>query len=347
MIKNSLFGHISLKLSSQTENIATEGLNFILNRSKKARISLIEFLNVLLGTTLGSDIRFEGQKHGEDNSIPDLVGIDKKGNQSLIIEAKFWAGLMDSQPVTYLQRLPDNEPGVLLFIAPEMRLTSLWHELLRRCNQSELCFDCNDERSDFLSININKSHILALTSWRLLLDRLKTDMFKFQEHEVVSDITQLIGLTERMDADAILPIKPEELSGNIPNRIQQFSGLIDEMGNVAVSRGYESPKGSSHFNWKSRNLLINSYEFWFYLDIGLWAYFGTTPFWLNFGREESINVDIREKLSTLKNENPPRLQIDMLNRWVVPLYPECGVEKDKIVDSMLDQIEEVANLIAP
>ena len=48
------------------------------------------------------------------------------------MEAKFWAGLTENQPNAYLARLPlDERPAVLLFVAPEARLETLWPELRR------------------------------------------------------------------------------------------------------------------------------------------------------------------------------------------------------------------------
>ena len=68
--------------------------------------------------------------------IPDLVGNDDTDVTRLMLEAKFWAGLTDRQPVDYLRRLPEG--GMLLFVAPGSRLPSLWPELLRRCHDAGL-----------------------------------------------------------------------------------------------------------------------------------------------------------------------------------------------------------------
>jgi hypothetical protein len=40
------------------------------------------------------------------------------GSTPLLVEAKFWAGLTGHQPVSYWQRLPVEQPAMLLFLVP-------------------------------------------------------------------------------------------------------------------------------------------------------------------------------------------------------------------------------------
>jgi len=176
MNANSLFGHTTIKFSSHPENLATEGLAFILNKSQKAKDSFIRYVKIIVNADLPEVISFETQCYDKEYAIPDLVGKGSDGDEILVVESKFWAGLTDNQPVTYLKRLPNGDKqGLLLFIAPE---------------------------------------------------------------------------------------------------------------------------------------------------------------------------EIRKKLSVLKNQTPPRLFIDEWNRYVIPLYPRIGVEKHEVVDSLLDQIKEIASILS-
>ena len=134
MAERSLLGFISTKLSSSPENIATEALCYILQNSKNARSGLVKYLTPLID--LKSDVFFRTQVIGEKKEIPDLVGVDFENHEILIIESKFWAGLTSNQPVTYLKRLPQRS-AMLLFIAPDRRLPTLWPELRRRCHEGK------------------------------------------------------------------------------------------------------------------------------------------------------------------------------------------------------------------
>src|SRR5436190_207432 len=104
---DTLFGHLALSFASHPENLATEGLHFVLNRSPEARRLFLRFLSQA-GCALPGDLAFETQAAGDDGAIPDLVGRDADRAEAAIVEAKFWAGLTERQPSAYLDRLPPS-----------------------------------------------------------------------------------------------------------------------------------------------------------------------------------------------------------------------------------------------
>lgn len=118
----SLLAHLAGALSNQTELVATKALAYILARSDAARFALAELLRTG-GADVGAMHRVADEVVGEGRERVDLVAYDQQGAERVLIEAKFWAGLTENQPGTYLRRLPsDGRPAVLLFIAPELRL---------------------------------------------------------------------------------------------------------------------------------------------------------------------------------------------------------------------------------
>ena len=104
MQNETLFGHLANQFSHQPENLATESLHYLLSRSNNAKKVLIDLLSETK-IKLPLDINFQTQVSGDDHSIPDLIGTDINGNNVVIIESKFWAGLTEHQPTTYLKRL--------------------------------------------------------------------------------------------------------------------------------------------------------------------------------------------------------------------------------------------------
>ena len=102
MSRDTLFGHLADRFVVQRENLATEALAYILSRSQPARLALGQLL-FLGGVVIPESLSFRTQAAGEDHAIPDLVGENEQGQQVLIMEAKFWAGLTDAQPVDYLR----------------------------------------------------------------------------------------------------------------------------------------------------------------------------------------------------------------------------------------------------
>ncbi len=135
MQNDSLFGHLASRLSSHPENIATEALNYVLNRSTVARRAFAQYA-AQSGADMPETLHFRTQEAGGDGAIPDLVGLDGEGRQVLLVEAKFWAGLTDNQPVAYLERLPASSDGLLLFVAPATRFPTLWPEPFQRCRDA-------------------------------------------------------------------------------------------------------------------------------------------------------------------------------------------------------------------
>ncbi|MBI4816592.1 MAG: hypothetical protein HY791_10050 [Deltaproteobacteria bacterium] len=126
----TLLGHLAFRrFTDHTEDLATEALAFILGKSVVARKAVAEHL-ARAGVQVQSDLTYVTQVAGEALDRPDLVGtyLDR---EVLLIEAKFWAGLTENQPVTYIRRLESG--GALLFLVPEARVVSIWSELLDRC----------------------------------------------------------------------------------------------------------------------------------------------------------------------------------------------------------------------
>ena len=86
----------------------------------------------------------------------------------MLIEAKFWAGLTDNQPIAYLERLPSNTPSALLFIAPTARLEILWNELRRTVakSQSKMKLGVDTEAEELRSATAGGKRYLLLTTGR-------------------------------------------------------------------------------------------------------------------------------------------------------------------------------------
>jgi hypothetical protein len=130
-----LFGHLAARFSTHPENLATEALVFIVNRSPAMR----EVLRRLVGRTgieLPSLARFRSQASDDQGNIPDLVGLDATGAERLFVENKFWAGLTENQPAGYLERLPAEGSAVLVFVVPSKRLPIAWDTNTAAANSS-------------------------------------------------------------------------------------------------------------------------------------------------------------------------------------------------------------------
>ena len=93
---------------------------------RAARSALSDLLRAG-GAEVGQIAQVRTQDVGKDGARPDLAGVDHDGEDRVLIEAKFWAGLTKNQPDGYLTRLESApQPSVLLFVAPVKRIEVLW-----------------------------------------------------------------------------------------------------------------------------------------------------------------------------------------------------------------------------
>ena len=131
----SVLAHVVLKGSLPGEPAATQALAHILNASS-------DLARGFLGMLRQAEIEFEPghiqAELGHEDSRPDLTIHDDHGHVRAFVENKFWAGLTDAQPVSYLGDLPEDLPAALLFIVPQQRVTTVWNELKLRCSDAEL-----------------------------------------------------------------------------------------------------------------------------------------------------------------------------------------------------------------
>lgn len=140
--RQTVFSHIVQKRFSRVnEDVATDALSFILQNSESARNGMMKLLRGLVSDL--PDLRFRTQQT-EGSIRPDMCGFHQT-EPRVFIENKFWAGLTDNQPVTYLRQLASyTQPSVLLMVVPEAREHVLWRELRRRLEDQAITMSKHD-----------------------------------------------------------------------------------------------------------------------------------------------------------------------------------------------------------
>ncbi len=350
MTRQTLLGHLALKFATHPENLATEALHYILEVSPHARTALMGACSIGLDD-LPSDLRFRTQVAGADAVIPDLVGFDEAGSQRLIIEAKFWASLTDPQPVGYLNRLPTDKTGVVLVLAPTRRFATLWPELVRRCSTVGLPIDQKSSSNDsFRWAAVTPPHALGLMSWRSLLTAIGTRVSAAGEVQITNEVAQLLGLCERMDAEAFLPIRSEELDSVWPRRLDQYLKLLDDVVATCIERKLCDKKGlraAAGAGWYGHYLRMRGVGIFLYVDTLRWSTLRATPFWLRVAGKDWKNAEReRELLRPLEYDTPPRLLRDQYwDHPLVPLFPPLGAERVQVLEGLLAQVEQIYRLL--
>ena len=276
---DTLLAHLSPWFTPQTENIAVEALGYILNKYAGSREGLDDVVRSGV-RNVNPVVKVHTQVSGEGGTRPDLVRVDENGTERALIEAKFWAELTRRQPDAYLDRLADDGPAVLVFLAPEERISSLWPELRTRAQEAgRTLFDVDAERR-CVSVDGTQRHLL-LVSWTGLLDRMSARTRDEQDAE--ADIRQLRGLADFAEEARFRPIRR---TGDGPDsrHMRDPKRLIDAATERGVQDGWASRKGLNRTPRSygyGRYLRLGDRMVWLGVHTERWERDGETPLWLD------------------------------------------------------------------
>ena len=349
---DTLLAHLAWMLSSRREDVAVEALGYIL-KSASARRAM-EGLARGGGADAGEIVSVLTQVGGDEGTRPDLVGYDRRGNESLFIEAKFWAGLTEKQPNAYLKRLEAAEGDIdktLLFVAPGSRVETLWAELRHRAGVEwpVRILISTTFKSARIGGEESDRKLLMLTSWSDLLNNLENA----GDSDMLDEIRQLKGFINRMDECGFPPLGPEELAPAFPRRLNGLRQLVDDAAARSVEDGCASIDGlriTPRYRGYGRYIRIAGTGTWFGIDSGRWARgdYPDTPLWLYFEQwteSKAVPIDrTREALRPMMQQDPPEC-IDEGSAVLVPIPLPTGVEHDTVLDVVAKRIRAVAELI--
>lgn len=340
--RDSLLAHLAGMLTGQTETLATEALGYILSRSAAAREALRATL-CTGGADVGALTKVATEVIGENNERLDLVAYDEQDSERALIEVKFWAGLTDKQPEEYLERLARaGESAVLLFVAPEQRLVTLWVEIRRRAKKAGWDLGADADTEGLKSVTVGGgSRRLMLTSWRTLLAAMRSRVNTDGDSSTERDILQLAALCERQDRDPFLPLRSEELAPALPRRMLDMERLWTDATAEAVERGRELGRPfvntdgtvvAPQWHGSGRHLQIGKEDAWwgawFGVHYELWVLEKETPLWLVFWDRYASAA--KKKLGC-QNYG-----------FTLPV----SVEYEAVLDSVVGQLEEIANALS-
>ena len=346
---SSILSHIVSRLSNRTEDIAVEALGYILNRSDSARKALGDILQ-------SEELDFpeltdaETQVSDEKGARPDLVVRDRGHEKRILIEAKFWAGLTENQPNTYLAHLPsDQHDSVLLFVAPESRLETLWPELKRTTKSTWIPRESQDNAKVKSACVGNERRFLILTSWCYLLERMHS-FSRRSGDPIEPDIRQLQVLCEEQDKNAFLPLKPHNLAPEVALRLLHFNALVDKAVVKAVADDFADTKKLNKAPQQTgygRYLRLGSsvskkFIAWFGINYKYWAKYGETPLYVDlYSKNDGYDVEItRAELDSAFGN-------DYLDRQLrsIPIHLPTGEEEEIVLKNIVSQLKKISEKI--
>ncbi|MCY4586246.1 MAG: hypothetical protein OXB98_09445 [Bryobacterales bacterium] len=340
----SLLAHLIPRIAAKAEPAATEALAYVLRASLDVAR---EFVNIVGLTGINpftpGHIGTEEQ-HGD--SKPDLTIYDTDGAVRVFVENKFWAGLTDAQPVTYLEKLPDNTTSILLFVVPHQRIFSVWSELKKRCGHRKIDLSGGETTKDITWARAGKRTI-AITSWNYVLKRLRQAANAVGNETLEQDIVQFRGLTDQMNTAEFLPLQGDEVTDvNVARRLINYSDLIEEITERLKAKGIADTKRllPTH-GWYTagRYLRVHAkFGLWMGVHLQAWRDYGITPVWLEVYPSSSFSGVSGKPLQKIKNMVEDVQESDN-GSLRIPILLATGVERDKLIEDAVNQVRSIAD----
>ncbi len=349
----TVFSHIiQERLSQESENVATSALSFILASSEAARNGMMKLLRGVVPEM--PRLWFRTQQT-EDNNRPDMWGNDDEAKPHVFVENKFWAGLTDKQPVSYLRILAkQTHPTILLVVVPEAREQTVWGELKRRVEEAGISATELEATAGIVrSITTGDGPILALTSWTKLLSVLDHEVS--DDKSAKSDLLQLKALCEAVESTAFTPFSSEQISDQqTPRLVLQLTSLVQEATSLAFNEGALTkgkrlvPSSDSARSGIYASVLADHRcGLWFGVHFGLWKQYGRSPLWgffttSNWGRAG----EVRALLEPWAAKKDVFVASESNGYFVIAFDVLPGKEKDQVVRGIVNRFKEIGGVLS-
>ena len=346
----TVFSHIVQKrLSQESENVATTALAFMLDTSEATRAGMMKLLRGVVPQL--PRLWFRTQQTEGDNR-PDMWGNDDAGLPHVFVENKFWAGLTDNQPVSYLRILAKHPYAtVLLMVAPKARELMLARELKLRMEEAGIsATEQGATAGTVMSFTTNIGPILALTSW--------DNLFSFLELELAddpaarNDLLQLRALCDAVDNEAFAPISAEQLSDlRAPGFVLQLGSLVQEAVAFSVKAGILDCRRlnpQADFNRTGRYAYLGQDRqvgIWLGIHFRLWKAHGGTPLWVvisgDFGRASEVLPLLepwaeKTRVVSVRDEDDFALAVDI----------KVGEDKETVIKAIAVRLKQIADVVS-
>lgn len=347
----TVLAHVAWMLRGSFEDLAVEALGYILNRSKPATRALEEVLRD--GDAEVSPIRFvQTQAMEVTGATPDLACLDRDGEKHVLIEAKFDARLTKNQPVQYLRHLPADRPSVLLVVAPERRLKSLWAEMTELLSETpDLTVNEEIAAEGLRAASVSDSTALILVTWEHLLYKMETSAKLKAEEGTLRSIAELQGVVEYEVLNA-WQAPSSDLTDLDESDVRRFKELIDGAVRAGVHEGWASTENfgtGGGVTGYIRYFAIGQVSVWLGYDLRMWETYGGA-LWFGFQESAQRNIGIvREGMRGLSAKRPQDYLHDVpawsQKRDYIRIEMPGKVELPYALEALLVQLREIADAL--
>ncbi|MGA3124757.1 MAG: hypothetical protein ABSF69_28735 [Polyangiaceae bacterium] len=338
-----VLAHLTMRFVSQRENFATEALAYILNSSKAALGALQQIVaHRVSGFPLLA--RVATQEAAGPESRPDVTLISDDGSVVAFLEAKFWAGLTQAQPVDYVKRLQAVGGKAILFLVPERRVASLRGEVMERARAS----GSNPQPIGAHDVLVDGVHV-AVLSWRQLLSGLAEAAQRGDERGTVADIQQVEALCVTMETQGFIPLSDKELTDlDVPRRVISLIDLGSEIVDEGVRQGILNVmrlRATHGWHTAGRYAAFKRAGCWIGLSHRRWLEHGQ-PLWARFNDDAWGRArEVRRAVESLMASEPPHAYLIDEAAVALPLFVRAGASKEDAVRDAVAQMRAVDEMM--
>ena len=230
----SLLAHLFPRIKGSQEDVATYSLSYILEQSNILNETFTKMISSRMHVSLEKTLSYNCQDADSDFGRPDIAGYDA-GILKVLCEAKFYAGLTDNQPVSYLKRLLGTENSGVIFICPRDREITLWDKIVGSAEAAELfgneiddfCMDYSGTRMSILSWNEILAELLRVATER--------------NPEMIGDLRQLEGFCSKVESEAFVPFNEDDFSIQAARNIDRYYEVVDQIYSILKTHKELSP----------------------------------------------------------------------------------------------------------
>ena len=347
----TVLAHVAWMLRGTFEDLSTEALAYILNRSGAAREAFRELLQQG-GANVSPVCEALTQVVKEGGERPDLVCLDGDAKEYVLMEAKFDALLTENQPVGYLRYLPKDRDSALLVVAPRRRLEWLWAEMMQLIRaESDFTIGDDHQGESVISAPVGIGRTFILTSWDHLLRLLETRVRANNDEETFRSIAELQGVVEYENLNAFYAPSGKLSDLDDDNR-ERLVKLVYEAIEEGKREGWADMTGYSstyYENGYTRYFRMHDVSMSFSYDTRLWECLGG-PLWLGFqdSAQESIG-EIRNRLSAVRVRRMKDFYHDVPS-WsqkkdFIRVNLPCSGEFQELLQTVLVELREIASTL--
>lgn len=348
----TLLADLTVLLARSPEDVATEALTIVLQRSAVARAAVQRLIDSWsVGNPSGVVATWRAQVAAADDARTDMEGTSAAGELVAVLENKFWAGLTINQPATYLSRLPRN--GVLVFVVPASRTPIIQFEIAERARQvGELSAQLTQAGETWLSPLIS-GRTLVVTGWPTVLSSIEQSLEAAQDYATLADVRQLQGLVSKMDREGFRPFSVTDLTGNAGRLVIQACSVVDQATSILVAARTADKRGlraSGGRGWYGQYMRVRGYGWQLMFSSDRWDRFGSSPVWLRIVSDswkfpEQAAVVLRQYAGHTVGFEEAR-DAEWIGVWL-PVRLAEGREEPYVVSDVVHQLTELANVLPP